>query len=592
MAVDAALSADLAIILLSAAAFGFVAKRLGQPTIIAYIVAGVVIGPAALGIVEVGALTNTLSELGLAFLLFLLGIKMRIDEVRPILVPVTKISFPQMAAVGGVGVGLALLLASVPGFDGFTVVEAVIIGLAVMYSSTAVVIKMLNDKDEATSLHGKLDVGILLVQDIVVVIILAVLAAGQPDDLAAVGTTLVLVLTLVAIVTVAAVAASRYLLPRVFRRIADNKDIFFLVALSWAFLFVFVSDEINLFVEPLIGQQAYLSIEMGAFLAGLSIAQLPYSKELQDRVNPLTDLFVMIFFVSVALDMDASELTAYWHEAVVFALVLMIVKFLVFFSLLHWQRFDLETTFLGSINMIQVSEFGIIVAVAAEQGDFVSDEIVGFMTLLALITMSISVFFVASNRALFERVRPWLSRFEIEDGFERDKQDYSNHAVVIGYDGVTKTALSLLSEHYDDVVVVDRRVDHIETLQQGDYDAVYGDFRSSVIRKDVQLKKADFVLSSSVQPVVNRAILREVSDDATVFVEARNATDARDLYDRGADCVLVTEFLAAERLAASLRLYLEDEQAGRKEIAENIELLQSPDPFPDIHDQIRGESDD
>ena len=166
MVFEVGLATDLAIILLSATLVGFIAKQTGQPTIIAYIIAGVVIGPAALGIVEITELTETLSELGLAFLLFLLGIKMRLDEIRHVLAPIVKIAIPQMMAVAIVGTGISLLL-------GFTMIEAVLIGLAVMYSSTAVVIKLLNDKDEATSLHGKIDVGILLVQDIVVVILLA-----------------------------------------------------------------------------------------------------------------------------------------------------------------------------------------------------------------------------------------------------------------------------------------------------------------------------------------------------------------------------------------------------------------------------------
>ena len=235
MVSEVALSLDLAIILLAATVAGFLAKQTGQPTIIAYILAGVVIGPVVLGLLEVTELTATLSELGLAFLLFLLGIKMRIDEIKHILAPIVKVSLPQMAAVAALGTVASLAL-------GFGTVESIIIGLAVMYSSTAVVVKMLTDLDETTTLHGKMDVGILLVQDVVVVILLAVLAAGRPESAAEVGTTLAVVLTLVAIITVAALAASKYALPPVFRRIADNRQVFFLIAISWAFLFVFVSE--------------------------------------------------------------------------------------------------------------------------------------------------------------------------------------------------------------------------------------------------------------------------------------------------------------------------------------------------------------
>jgi len=566
MVSDVALTTDLAVILLSATVTGFIAKRTGQPTIIAYILAGVVIGPAVLGIVEVTDLTETLSELGLAFLLFLLGIKMRLDEIKHVLAPIVKISIPQMGAVALAGGGVALGL-------GFTPLESLLIGLAVMYSSTAVVIKSLTDKDEATSLHGKIDVGVLLVQDIVVVVLLAVLAAGRPDDIAEVATTLAIVLTLVAAITVVAIGSSRYVLPSVFRRVADNKEVFFLVAISWAFLFVFVSDEINVFLSPF-GIEAYLSIEMGAFLAGIAIAQLPYSKELKDRINPLTDLFVMVFFVSVALTLEASELLFYWQEALVAAAVLMLVKFIVFFLLIDWQGFTLETTFLGSVGMIQISEFGIIVGVAAQQGGFIDVEVLGFLTLLALVTMAASVYFIEFNHELFERARPFLSRWDTDDGVEHDGNAYGNHAVVIGYDDVTRNALPMLADRYDDVVVVDRQTDHIEKLEAGGYDALYGEFRNATIRKEAAVSKADFVLSSSVQIEVNKALLRETNDDAVVVVEAEQVEDARDLYEMGAHVVILVPQLVSDRIGAYLETYLEDRASFEEAIEADRERLE------------------
>ena len=584
MVSEVALSLDLAILLLGATIAGFLAKQTGQPTIIAYILAGVVLGPVVLGAVEVTELTETLSELGLAFLLFLLGIKMRIEDVRHILSPIVKISFPQMAAVAAVGFGISTVL-------GFGVVESIIIGLAVMYSSTAVVIKMLTDKDETTTLHGKIDVGILLAQDIVVVIILAVLAAGRPDDLAEVATTLAVVLTLVAIITVAALAASKYALPPIFSRIADNRQVFFLVAISWAFLFVFVSEEINLFLAPL-GVEAYLSIEMGAFLAGLAIAQLPYSKELQDRVNPLTDLFVMIFFVLVALRLDAEQLLYYWQEAIIAALVLLPAKFLIFFVLINWQRFDSETTFLGSLYMVQVSEFGIVVGVAAMGGEFIDAEVLGFLTLVALITMSVSVYFFEYGDALYRRVEPHLSRFEADETFTENKRELRDHAVVVGYDDVTRNVLGLLEDHYEDVVVVDRRADHVLELGEEGYDAVFGDVASTTIRKEVALKKAAFVLSSSDQVEIGKTILRETGEKTTVIVEANDAQDARALYERGADYVVRSVSLSSNRLADYLEALLEDGEVFDRAAERDAELLRSPEPFPEVHERMEGELDD
>jgi len=526
-----------------------------------------------------------MAELGLAFLLFLLGIKMRFEEIRHLIAPIVKISIPQMAAVGLVGFGLAVALP-------FSFEVAVIIGLAVMYSSTAVVIKMLNDKGEATSLHGKMDVGILLAQDIVVVIVLAVLAAGRPESAADVGTTLAIVMVLVVGVAAAAIVGSRYVLPSLFRRVADDTTLFFLVAISWLFLFVLVSDQINVILAPF-GVDAYLSVEMGAFLAGLAIAQLPYSKDLQGRVNPLTDLFVMVFFVSVALDFEASDLLAYWQEAVVVAVVLMIVKFVVFFTLLYWQRFDLETTFLGSIGMVQVSEFGIVVAVAAVESDppFIGQEELGFITLVALLTMSVSVYFMQYNQQLFERAEPYLSRFEQAEPIRPADTEYRDHVLVVGYDEITRRALRILEDKYDQLVVVDRNVEHVEASQAAGYDTLFGDFQYQKIRKDAGIKYADFVFSSSAQMGINEMILGETSDDATVFVEAATADQAERLYELGADYVIMAPQLGIEQFIAYLETYVEHPAAFDREIAEDMELLESGRLFPDITDRPGGSDD-
>jgi len=543
MVAELASTTDLAIILVTAALIGISAHQTGQPTIVAYLLTGLLLGPAALGIVEPSEVTSTMAELGLAFLLFLLGIKMRIEDVRHVLHPVLEISLPQMALVFLAGSGTAAVL-------GFAFWEALLIGLVVMYSSTAVVIKMLTDEDAVTSLPGKIDVGILLVQDVVVVILLTLLASGRPDSAVDLGITLLTVFGLIACVGFVTVAATRHLLPELFRRIADDRDAFFLVAVAFAFLFVLVFDELG------------LSIEMGAFLAGVSLAQLPYSTELRDRVSPLTNLFVLIFFVSIGLQLDAGDLFVHWREAIVAAFVLIPAKFLIFFALLSRQGFSLETTFLGSVTMIQVSEFALVAGTVAVAKGFVGEPVLGFLSLLAVVTMGVSVYVIKYDQRLFERLYPLLSRWETAGtGRTIEQQRYRDHAVVIGYDELTRSVLPRLEKFYDDVVVIDRKVTHVEALEDAGYDVVYGDFRHAEIRNESGLKRAAFVLSSSAELEVNEALLADVGERTTVFVEAAWAEDARELYHHGAHYVVLSPQLTAERLAEYLDAYFEDREA-------------------------------
>ncbi|TMT81412.1 potassium transporter Kef [Haloterrigena sp. H1] len=556
MVVESGIATDLALIIITATAVGLVARQSGQPTIIAYILTGLLLGPPVLGVVTPSELTESMAELGLAFLLFLLGVKMRIEDIRHILSSIVKISLPQMALVCLAGMGTALLL-------GFPTWQSLLIGLAVMYSSTAVVIKMLTDKDEATTLPGKIDIGVLLVQDIVVVVLLALLSTGQPDSAVEVAITLLTILALIGVIGIVSIAASRYLLPAVFKRIANDKEVFFVVSLAWAFLFVFVSLELD------------LSIEMGAFLAGVALAQLPYSTELQDRITPLTDLFILIFFVSIGLQLEASELVAYWQEAVIAALVLMPVKFVVFFLLIDWQEFSLETTFLGSAHMIQVSEFALVFGAVALTGGFIDEAVLGFLSLIAVFTMAVSVYVVKYNHQLYDQVRPWLTTVWSEDGRDGESHEYEGHAVAIGLDPLTERVLPLLQDTYGEVIVIDRKTEHIDQLRaEGKYKFIFGDFRHGKVRKEAKLEKAEFVISSSVEVDVNEMVIAESASDATVFVEAERAEDATHLYEQGADYVVMSTYLTAEKVSAYIAEYFEDREQFFESIQPDLKRIE------------------
>lgn len=562
---EIALAADFAIIIVAAAVVGLLAKQTGQPTIIAYILTGLLLGPAVFGVITPSELTETMAELGLGFLLFLLGIKMRLDDVKDILRPIVNIAVLQTILQTALAFGIAWVL-------GFSLTETVIIALATVFGATPIIVKILTDKDEITSMPGKIDVGVLIVQDIYLVFVLALLGAGQLGTPTEVGMTIVTITVLISLIGLIAFASSRYLLPRLFRRIADNKDVFFLVAIAWAFLFILISEELN------------LSLEVGAFLAGMSIAQLPYSTELEDRVGPITDFFILVFFVAIGLQLEAADLFAFWREAIIASIVLMIGNFWIMFYLIDREDFSVETSFLGSLNMIQVSEFSLVVGGIAITAGFIDEPILGYLSLMALMTMSVSVYIINYNHQIYDRVQPFFSRWDSEEKVDAELPEYKNHAVVIGYDEITKNVLPILDREFEQLVVVDRKAAHREELERMGYDTVYGDFRHTEVRKAAGLKRASFVLSSTMQPEVNKALLAELSEKTTVFVEANWIDDARELYKFGAHYVIMSTHLTAERVSEYLELYFEDREEFDRLTGDDIKLLESyPEDELGIH---------
>ena len=541
MVLQEAFVTDFAIIVVTATAIGYLAKQTGQPTIIAYILTGLILGPVFFDIVTEEGLVELMAELGLGFLLFLLGIKMRFSDIKDILRPIVNIAVFQTILQTALAFGVAWAL-------GFDITETIVIALATVFGATPIIVKLLTDKDEITSLPGKIDVGVLIVQDIYLVIVLALFSADELTNATEVGVTLATILVMMSFIGIFSLLSSRYFLPKLFRQIADNKDVFFVIGIAWAFLFIAVTEHFE------------LSVEVGAFLAGISLAQLPYSKELEERVSPITDFFILIFFASIGLQIAADDLTAYWTEAIIASAVLMIGNFWIMFYLIDREGFSVETSFLGSINMIQVSEFSLVVGALGVSQGYIGTEVLGYLSLMALLTMSLSTYIINYNHAIYDRVEPFFQRWHSEEKQDIDLGEYSGHAVAVGYDGVTEGSLPLLAKQFDTVVVIDRNIEHIEELDsKSAYETVYGDFKHAEIRKAANLSDAAFVLSSTVQQEVNERLLAEVGDDTTVVVEAETVEVARSLYDRGAHYVVMSTQLTADRVAEQLRDVLRDD---------------------------------
>jgi len=395
------------------------------------------------------------------------------------------------------------------------------------------------------------------------VVVLALFSADSLDNASEIATTLAVIFVMMGFIGLFSILSSRYLLPRLFRRIADNKDVFLIVAIGWAFLFIAIAEGFD------------LSVEVGAFLAGISLAQLPYSKELEDRITPITDFFILVFFASIGLQIEGlGSLLAFWQEAAVASVVLMVGNFWIMFYLIDREGFSVETSFIGSINMVQVSEFSLVVGALALAQGYIGPDVLGYLTLMALLTMTLSTYIIAYNHAIYERVSPWFSRFEDGKKADREIKEYNNHAVAIGYDEITERALPVLKDAYDDVVVIDRKTDHIEQVKdEKQYEYVFGDFRHKEVRKAANLSKASFVLSSSVQTEVNEILLAETNDEAVVFVEAERIADARRLYDSGAAYVILSTYLTAATLCEYLEQYFTDPSAFEAATQADIERI-------------------
>ncbi|MFP9191791.1 cation:proton antiporter [Natronosalvus vescus] len=534
-----ALAADFAIIIVTATVLSYVARATGQPTIVAYIVTGIVLGPVLFGIVTEDALIDVMAELGLGFLLFVLGIEMRFDRIRDILRPIIRISIGQTILQTAAAFAIAFFL-------GFRGMDVVVIALATVFGATPVIVKLLDEQDALKTIHGRIDVGVLIVQDIYLVIVLALVGAGLEGPAGALLTDVARIFGLMAAIGIAAFVAYRYVLPPLLDAVASDRNALFVVGIAWAFVFIFVAESLD------------LSVEVGAFIAGLSLAQLPYSTELKERMRPVTDFFLVVFFSSIGLQLEAAYLAAYWSEAVLASAALMIGNFLIMLYLIDRENFAPDTAFLGSVNMVQVSEFSLVVGTLAVGQELVEEPVLGYLSLMALLTMTLSTYIIRYNERLYRMAKPVLERFIDDEGRDSALEPKTDHAVIVGYDPVVRETLPVIQGKFEEVVVVDRSADTVEELRSLDVDFHYGDVRHGEIRDDIGIEGAAFVLSMARPGSVNRQLVEAADDDAVVITSAEHVTEAREQYDAGADYVVIKSVLAGEMLGEYVRSFLED----------------------------------
>jgi Kef-type K+ transport system membrane component KefB len=544
---------SLAILIGVATVLGIVAQKTGQPKVIAYIIAGLLIGPVGLNMVSTNEMTSLFSELGLVFLLFLIGLEIDLEEVREVFTETVWIGIFQMLLTFATGAGTAVAL-------GFDTVTSVFIGAGVMFSSTALVVKLLSNRDEASTLPGRLDVGILLVQDVAVVIILAVLTVNfsNPSQIALKFGEIFLMISLIGVVSI---TSSKYFFSRILKKISDNQLAFFTHGIAWAFAFIWISQMFN------------LSLEIGAFLAGVGLAQVPYSRELQERVRPLTDLFMAIFFVNFGIGITGGALYKYLPEAVIASFLLVLAKFLIFFLLVDRFKFTPETSFTTAINMTQISEFGLILTSLAITQGFIAQEISGFISLVAIITMGTSAYMIRYRKRTRKRLDWFLRFFESEEKEDIEIRTLEDHAVIVGYDAIAERVAERLSENHQ-VLVIDKNSANTEKLASSDYEYIYGDFRHGKIRDGANLSEAEFIVCFSDDKEVNTRLLDDRSEETVTIVKGNSFREASELYELGADYVILENMLAGNRLSEYLEIYLEDRDLFLEEIKSELQHIQ------------------
>lgn len=386
---------ETAALLVLGAAIGFAGQWLRQPLIVTFIVAGIVAGPDVLGVVSSAVHVQVLGELGVAVLLFLVGLKLDPGLLRT-LGPValaTGSAQVLLTALAGAGLGWAL---------GMPAQTAAVVGLALTFSSTIIVIKLLWDKGEVDSLHGRVALGLLIAQDLLVVVLMGLLAGLRGGSQS--GLWQALLGGVVLLVTV--LLFTRYVAQGLLERMARSPELLVTFAVAWAALLAAMADMLG------------LGKELGGLLAGVSLASTPFREALASRLASVRDFLLLFFFVSLGASLDFGALHGNLLPAVVLSLFVLVGKPLIVLPILAVAGYGRRTAFVASLTLAQISEFSLILLALAAQAGLADPATQALVTLVGLISIGVSTYLVTYSGAIYARVEPVLARF-VSDGARR-----------------------------------------------------------------------------------------------------------------------------------------------------------------------------
>lgn len=540
---------QLSIVLVVAAVMSLIMRALRQPLLIGHIITGIIVGPSALALVRDHNAFDTFSDIGIALLLFIIGLGLNAAVVKHLGKVVFLTALTLFLVVGSTGFGAARLL-------DFTPTESVIIGLSLFFSSTVVIAKILSDKSELTRIHGQIAIGVILLDDLVATMALLFVAAGSGGSmgmsevllLGAKGLGLLIVFSLI----------SLNILPRISKYMASSQEMLFLFALAWGFgIAVLVN-------------KAGFSIEIGALAAGVMLAPLPYSAEIASRLRPLRDFFIVLFFVVLGEGLSISHIGEAIIPALVLSAIVVLLKPIAAMSALGFLRYTKRTSFKTAVNISQISEFSIILTVLAASSGFVGGDVTAVITLVVLITITISTYLMQYDNTVYRWLEPFLQHFERRETREHEYRAKTYPLILFGYKKGGHEFVKTFRSMRQPFIVVDYNPDVIDLLDKQHIESLYGDATDPELLEELHISKARLIVSTITDPQINLSLVHYISrrnKHAVIICHADDHNQAADLYELGATYVMLPHFIGSERMGQ----FLHRNGLNKKKFAEHRE---------------------
>ncbi len=523
---------ELSVIVLITTLVAALMRLLKQPLAVGYILSGIIVGPYFLDILHSTESIELFSKIGISILLFVVGLSLNPDAIK---------ETGKVSLITGIG---QVVFTSVIGFLimrglGYDQTSSIYGSIALTFSSTIIILKLLSDKGDLRKLYGKIAIGFLLVQDIVATLILLVVSAGGAGGISsALG--IVLVKGIVAIV--ALYIFSKRVLPKLSAYLAGSQELLFLFSIAW-----------GLGLASLFYHLGF-SIEIGALIAGVTLSVSSYAPEIGSRMKPLRDFFVVLFFVLLGSQVILTGISSQIGPAILLSLFVLVGNPLIVFFLMNILGYRSRTGFMAGLTVAQISEFSLILMALGLSLGHVSRETVSLITLVGIATIAGSTYLIMYSEKIYTAMRPLLRFLEIRKPTHEDTTDEDGAAemIIFGYDRVGFDFVKAARTITEKFLVVDFNPKSISALKQKNIPHRYGDAGDVEFLGEVGLEHAKIIVSTIPDMETKLLILREyrkVSPHGVVLLTARTGEQARLLYTEGASYVVMPHHLGAHHAA-------------------------------------------
>jgi Kef-type K+ transport system membrane component KefB/Trk K+ transport system NAD-binding subunit len=514
-------------------------KFLKQPMIIAYIVAGILLSIFLPNLLHENMAFESFSRLWIAFLLFIVGMELNPTIIKEIGKSSIIAGFLQVFITTIIGIGISLLL-------GFDTTTSVYIGIGFSFSSTIVVLKLLGDKEEMESIYGRQSIGILIVQDIIVMLImLGIVSIKSIGDWGGISVIFTLILKLIGGIG-GVFLISKYLIPKITKKIAESQEFLFLFSIGWCFILGAVFHYLG------------FGIEIWALAAGISLASSSYRFEMTSRIKPIKDFFLVIFFVLLWSHIHFSQEINILKILVLSAFVL-IIKPIIIMLILGYMRHTKKNNFLTWTSLGQISEFSFIIIWMGIASWAITDpNLQTVATIIGLITITGSSYYIMYGEKFYEKCKGILKYMPGVRNKQNKKINTKAYDIILfGYGRFWWNIYKHLIKK-GKVVIIDENPSITELLQNEGKDCIYWDASDIDFLQELNVKQTKMIISSIKKFDENMVLLKTMKNsnkNLIIILVANYIQEAIKLYEQGADYVILPHYIGVDHTSLMLEEY-------------------------------------